>query len=198
MCSTRKTWVFCIFRPRTLLGHHEFVTCWWYMCRSAVSEKWFRGTQWTQHKYIYFSANFARISSKKIAKIHIFSGLFNLTVLGSNQFGTGSGIFKYLENRELNCMPSQKNRDRTEPNFGSVLSVLVLCISSELNFGNTRSVAIVPTPWPWYVSAATFSKIAWVAMSSGIGLRGLGTLYLLLSLNNEVCLYSWLARRDTP
>ena len=93
--------------------------------------------KWTQHKCIYFSTNFARISSKKIAKIHIFSGLFNLTVLGSNQFGTGSGIFKYLENWELNCMPSQKNRDRTEPNFGSVLSVLVLCISSELNFGNT-------------------------------------------------------------
>ena len=39
-------------------------------------------------------------------------------------------------------MPSQKNRDRTEPNFGSVLSVLVLCISSELNFGNTNRMCV--------------------------------------------------------
>ncbi len=112
------------------------------MCRPAVSETPFHRTHWdiqSQHKYIYYSANFAPFSVIKIAKFCIF---FGAIYPNGSRFELvrepGSGNFNFAENRELNCMPSQKNRDRTEPNFGSVLSVLVLCISSELNFGNTR------------------------------------------------------------
>src|SRR5271168_4140585 len=56
---------------------------------------------------------------------------------GSNQFQTGSDYLRNLspENRT----EQRTERTRTEQNrtFGSVLSVLVLWISSELNFGNT-------------------------------------------------------------
>ena len=57
---------------------------------------------------------------------------------GSNRFQTGS---EYLRNlRTENRTEQRSERTRTEQNrtFGSVLSVLVLWISSELNFGNTN------------------------------------------------------------
>src|SRR5271168_3186014 len=59
---------------------------------------------------------------------------------GLNRFQTGSD---YLRNLRTENQTEQRNeRTRTEQNrtFGSVLSVLVLWISSELNFGNTSTM----------------------------------------------------------
>src|SRR5271168_1496403 len=54
-----------------------------------------------------------------------------------NRFQTGSDYLRNL--RTENRTEQRTERTRTEQNrtFGSVLSVLVLWISSELNFGNT-------------------------------------------------------------
>src|SRR5271168_5555998 len=57
---------------------------------------------------------------------------------GSNRFQTGSDYLRNL--RTENRTEQRTERTRTEQNrtFGLVLSVLVLWISSELNFGNTN------------------------------------------------------------
>ena len=52
-------------------------------------------------------------------------------------FSNGSGILENSQNRELNRSQNWRTGTGLNRTFGSVLSVLVLCISSGLNFGNT-------------------------------------------------------------
>ena len=77
---------------------------------------------------------------------------FYFSTINFDQFSNGSGILENSENREPNRSQNWRTGTGLNRTFGSVLSVLVLCISSELNFGNTSSGRwLSVTMWQIYI-----------------------------------------------
>ena len=63
---------------------------------------------------------------------------FYFSAVNFDQFSNGSGILENSENWEPNRSQNWRTGTGLNRTFGSVPSVPVLCISSELNFGNTN------------------------------------------------------------
>jgi hypothetical protein len=71
------------------------------------------------------------------AVLHAF---FCISSENFDRFSNGSGILENSQNREPNRGQNWRTGTGLNRTFGSVPSVPVLCISSELNFGNTKVV----------------------------------------------------------
>jgi len=71
------------------------------------------------------------------AVLHAF---FCISSENVGRFSNGSGILENSQNREPNRSQNWRTGTGLNRTFGSVPSVPVLCISSELNFGNTTFI----------------------------------------------------------